>query len=80
MIRLEGEQFETITDLTFTYTTEGNVFRTDRANQDISRSGFEKVIEIGLPLEGPGSISKLVRGSAYVCAVLHDCRVRQANW
>ncbi|MEJ8569403.1 hypothetical protein [Elongatibacter sediminis] len=76
----EGEQFETISGLPFTYEIAGNIFLPDRANQNIPRSEFEKAIAVGLPIDGPGEISDLVRGSAYIWAVLHDRRIRQAEW
>jgi hypothetical protein len=53
----------------FTYSVAGDVLRTDRANQNLSRSNFEKVLPL-LPLSGPGEISNYVRGSAYVWTIL----------
>jgi hypothetical protein len=76
----EGEEFETIRGLPFTYTIDGNIFRSSRAEQDIPRSEFEKAIIAGLPVEGPGAINNLVRGPAYIWAVLHDRRIRQDDW
>jgi hypothetical protein len=58
----------------FTYSVVGDVLRTDRAKQNLSRSNFEKVLPL-LPLPGPGQISNEVRGPAYVWAILHDKRI-----
>jgi hypothetical protein len=70
----EGEAFSTITGMRFTYSVVGDVLRTDRAKQNLSRSNFEKVLPL-LPLPGPGQISNEVRGPAYVWAILHDKRI-----
>lgn len=76
---LQGERFETKTGKGFTFEVSGNIFIPSRTEYNISRSDFEKVLDL-LPLEGPGDISDLVRGSAYVWAVLHDSRVRKGEW
>lgn len=76
---LEGERFETKTGKEFTYTVKGEVFRVSRANQNISKQNFRKALDL-VPLDGPGEIRTLVRGSAYVWAVLHDQRIRQGDW
>ena len=80
VIAHEREQFETITGLPFTYEIAGNIFRPSRAEQDISRSEFEKAVGVGLPIDGPGVINEIVRGPAYIWAVLHDRRIRQNDW
>lgn len=72
----EGEEFRTVSGLPFTYEFKGeNSIRVSRANQLISKSNFEKAMEY-MPLKGPGEISKLVRGSAYVYALLTDERLQ----
>lgn len=76
---LEGQQFETKTGKPFTFEASGAVFRPSRTKYNISKADFAKVLEL-VPVEGPGEISNLVRGSAYVWAVLHDRRVRKSEW
>lgn len=76
---LQGQRFETKTGKEFTFDVVGNVFHPSRTEYNISRADFEKALDL-VPLEGPGQISNLVRGSAYVWAVLHDRRVRNKEW
>ena len=77
--RHQGDNFETVTGKPFTYEVSGQVLRNSRTKYNLSRSNFEKVIK-NLPIRGPGEISDLVRGSAYVWAILHDQRIRQRDW
>lgn len=79
ILSLEGEQFQTKTGLPFTYEVRGNIAYSSRAQYPISRSDFERVVEIG-PFDGPGPICYLVRGPAYVWAILHDPRVKHVAW
>ena len=76
---LQGEQFETISGKPFTYEISGNVFVSSRTDFNLSRADFEKALAL-VPIGGPGEISDLVRGSAYIWAVLHDRRVRKSDW
>lgn len=76
---LEGERFETKTGKEFTFEVTVNTFYPSRTDYSISKGDFEKALGL-VPLEGPGEISDLVRGSAYVWAVLHDHRVRKGEW
>ena len=76
---LQGEAFETKTGREFTFEVSGNVFRPSRTEYNISKRDFEKVLAL-VPLDGPGTISNQVRGSAYIWAVLHDPRVRKQEW
>lgn len=75
----EGEQFETIRGLPFTYEITGDIFISSRTQYNISRSDFDRAYE-HVPSEGPGGISNLVRGSAYIWALLHDRRIRRGDW
>ena len=77
--RHQGDNFETVTGKPFTYEVSGQVLRTSRTKYSLSRSNFEKALKY-LPIGGPGEISDLVRGSAYVWAILHDQRIRQLDW
>jgi len=76
---LEGEEFETKTGKPFSYEISGNIFRSSRAKYNITKSDFAKALEL-VPLEGPGKINNLVRGPAYIWAVLHDRRIRKNEW
>ena len=72
----EGVEFNTVSGLSFTYQfVSENTISVSRANQLISKANFEKAIE-HMPIKGPGEISKLVRGSAYVYALLMDERLQ----
>ncbi len=75
----QGEEFETISGKPFTYEISGNIFVSSRTNFNLSRADFEKALEL-VPISGPGEISSLVRGSAYIWAVLHDRRIRKSDW
>lgn len=59
----------------FTYTVSGNILRTSCADQDLHRSNFEKAWPLMPGLSGPGQLSQLVRGPAYVWAILADRRI-----
>jgi len=74
-----GEAFITKTGLEFTYKIRADAFFPSRTAYRISKADFEKAYRL-VPLQGPGVISNLVRGSAYVWAVLHDRRVSVGSW
>ncbi len=76
---MEGEEFETKTGKPFTYETSGNILHPIRTTYNIVKADFQRALDL-VPIEGPGAISNLVRGSAYIWAVLHDRRVRQQDW
>jgi hypothetical protein len=69
-----GEEFRTVTGLPFTYEAYEDHLVPSRADQKISRTDFEKAYDL-VPLQGPGQIAKLVRGPAYVYAILTDPRI-----
>lgn len=74
--KYEGETFQTVSGLPFVYEFIGeSTIRVNRANQSISKSNFVKALE-RMPLTGPGEISGLVRGSAYVYALITDERMQ----
>jgi hypothetical protein len=78
MRTLEGTEFETKTGKTFTFGIDGNVLRTSRTDQNLSKANFERALELW-PFE-PGEVSRQIRGSAYVWGILHDRRVRTSDW
>lgn len=65
ILACEGEEFRTITNLPFTYKVRGNSLRPSRTEYNISKSDFAKAYGL-VPLDGPGEITKLVRGPAYI--------------
>jgi len=75
----EGETFHTITDKPFTYEIEGAGFYPSRTDYRISESDFRKAYQM-VPIDGPGVIHRIVRGPAYVWAVLHDQRIVLGEW
>ena len=74
ILRQAGRTFRTKTGLEFTYRVAGGVLVPSRTRYQISRSDFEATYNLG-PISGPGQINNLVRGPAYVWAILHDTRV-----
>jgi len=79
VIARAGEPFETITGKPFTYAVNGRVLTTSRTAFGLSQSDFSRALRL-VPLDGPGEITGLVRGSAYIWAILHDARIRQHEW
>lgn len=75
----EGERFETKRGKPLKYEVTGNVLTTDRAEQNLSKGEFAKALA-RVPITGPGKINNLVRGPSYIYAILHDSRIRQADW
>ena len=71
----EGEIFSTRTGLPFTYRIINGKVVPDRTNYPLARSQFEKAAAVP-DLQGPGQINSLVRGPAYVFAILTDPRIR----
>lgn len=74
IIKNEGETFYTKTGIPFTYSINGTGIRPSRTNQIIARSEFHKAVAY-LPIDGPGIISNIVRGSSYIYAILTDTRI-----
>jgi hypothetical protein len=75
----ESEKFETKTGLPFSYEIDGLALIPSRTNYRLSRKDIERAYK-ELPLEGPGDIASLVRGSAYIWAILHDKRISKDEW
>lgn len=76
---LQGEEFKTKTGKPFTYEISGNTFEPSRTKYKITKVDFGKALA-EFPLDGPGDISNLVRGSSYIWAVLDDPRVSKGEW
>ena len=75
----QNEIFHTKTGLEFSYSIDGKGFYPSRTNYRISISDIEKAYELA-PFDGPGVINHIVRGPAYLWAVLHDHRIRKTDW
>jgi len=75
----EGKEFRTITNLPFTYELRGDSLCPSRTDYNISKKDFAKAYEL-VPIGGPGKINDLVRGPAYVWAILHDKRISLGEW
>ena len=71
-----GEEFHTKNGLPFTYTIYNKGIVPNRTGYRLSAGNFEKVLPIIDEIDGPGAISDLVRGPAYVYAILKDKRIR----
>ena len=74
-----GETFHTKTGLPLTYELVGDGFYPSRTRYRISKADFEVAYQM-VPIEGPGAINDIVRGPAYVWAVLHDPRISSGQW
>ena len=74
-VNFAGEQFYTKTGLPFTYSIVDACVVPDRTNYPLAKSNFEKAMRVE-DLKGPGQINNLVRGPAYVYAILTDERIR----
>ena len=74
-----GDEFRTVTKMPFTYEVIGDYLVSSRTEYKISKSDFAKAYA-EVPLSGPGEITKLVRGSSYVYAILHDERISNNEW
>ena len=74
-----GEDFQTITGLEFTYRIVGDGFFPSRTDYRIPKSDFKQAYR-AVPISGPGEINNIVRGPAYVWAVLHDDRISSGEW
>lgn len=74
IISNEGVTFITKTGKEFSYTIKGEGLKTTRTDYRLSKTDFEKAYKM-MPIDGPGIISDLVRGSAYIWAILNDKRI-----
>ncbi|SDS27567.1 hypothetical protein SAMN04489717_2170 [Actinopolymorpha singaporensis] len=70
-----GQEFHTKTGLPFIYRVEGTSVIPNRTEYPIHKSQFRKAYEL-MPLAGPSEINSIVRGPAYVYAILTDWRMR----
>ena len=79
ILDFQGDIFQTVTGLDFVYRVQGEVLNTNRTRYNLSKGNFRAAYEL-MPLSNPGQISKIIRGSSYVWAILNDPRVKgEAN-
>lgn len=80
--RHAGEQFETVSGLSFTFEVPGNYLRVTRdgeqINRSLSRTNFARSLEL-MPAAGPGAL-KESQGASYTWAILMDPRIRRSDW
>ncbi|GHC81871.1 hypothetical protein GCM10007079_22320 [Nocardiopsis terrae] len=69
-----GQVFHTKTGVPFSYAVRHGQVHLNNTKRIIPRSDFVKAHAL-MPLNGPGRISNLVQGSAYVFGVLTDRRI-----
>jgi hypothetical protein len=69
-----GQQFQTKTGVVFSYHVEGSTVIPDHTGYPLHASQFRLAFD-RMPLSGPGEINRLVRGPAYVYAILVDPRI-----
>jgi transcriptional regulator with XRE-family HTH domain len=74
ILRHEGKQFFTKTKLPFTYKVIGNNIVPDRTDYPLAKTNFKKALQY-MPLQSPNQINNIVRGPAYVYAILTDKRI-----
>lgn len=74
IIQRTQEGFYSKTGLPFTYEVSGNMLVTSRTDYNLSKSNFRNAYDL-LPIEKPGDITHIIRGSSYVWAILYDPRI-----
>ncbi|MGG7162445.1 hypothetical protein [Clostridium ihumii] len=74
IVKNEGNTFKTKRGLDFTYKICNDGLVTSRTQYKLSKSEFKKVFDM-MPLKGPGVINNIVRGPAYIWAILNDKRI-----
>jgi len=74
-----GKPFHTKTGLEFTYDIKGDGLYPSRTNYRISNADFRKAYTM-VPIDGPVVINEIVRGPAYIWAILHDHRISLGEW
>jgi len=75
----QGQIFHTITGLEFSYIVLGSYLKTTRTVYNLSKRDFSRASSM-VPIPNPGAINNIVRGPAYIWAILHDQRISQGEW
>lgn len=79
IISYEGEEFNTVTNLPFTYQINGKILRPSRTEYNIAMSDFATAYDL-VPIDNTSKIARLVRGPSYIYAILHDKRISKNQW
>lgn len=74
IIENEGNTFKTKTGIEFNYQICKDGLITSRTTYRLSKSDFKKAFDI-MPIDAPGKINSIVRGPAYIWAILNDERI-----
>jgi len=74
IVHRAGQGFQTKSGRPFIYRMSGNGVTVSRTSFRLAKSDFERAFAM-LPLAGPGVINRLVRGPAYIWAILADGRI-----
>ncbi|WP_027356902.1 hypothetical protein [Desulfofundulus thermocisternus] len=75
IISCAGESFYTKTGIKFKYYLNNDKsIITDRTNYKLYKNDFEKAFKL-MPIDNPGKINNIVRGPAYIWAILNDKRI-----
>ncbi len=79
IIRYSGQKiFKTKRGEPFSYSINNNIVITNRTDQGIRKRNFLIAYDMW-PLDGPGKINNIIRGSSYVWAILNDDRISQSK-
>ena len=70
----QGETFQTVKGLEFTYEVIGETVIHTRSKANISRSNFEKAIQLNP--QKPSDLHNAVAGPSYVYAIITDHRLQ----
>ncbi len=74
-----GETFHSKDGEEFTYSIQGDEFRSSAPFQAIHKSNFEHAYQ-KIPIHKDALDTEIVKGPAYVWEVLHDQRISKGEW
>lgn len=78
IVRHAGDEFQTVTGLSFAYEVPGNYLLVSRTVRNLSRSNFAKALDL-MPAGKPSDLKEL-QGASYTWAILMDPRIRGSDW
>lgn len=74
IVKNEGETFYTKTGIPFSYIIQGKSIITTQTDWAITKKNFHHAF-LMWPKNGPGEFNNIIRGPAYVWAILADTRI-----
>jgi len=74
ILKHQNEVFYTRRRLELSYKIDGDILYHNRTSPEIHKSDFKRAYE-KFPIKNPSDIKDLVRGSAYIYAILNDKRI-----